>query len=128
LSSVSIHTTCTRDVDDVPGLAILDAEIRRRSPNNLERRGRVQIDNGVPLLVGHLVDYTVPCVARIVDDDVDLAVAEFGGLLDERLDVGVVEDVAADCDGLAAILLDAVDYGFRLLCAVLALILRQHSS
>jgi hypothetical protein len=74
------------------------------------------------------VDDTVPCVASIVDNDVDLAVAELSCLLDKRLDVSVVEDVAADCDRLAAILLDAVDYRLCLLWAVLALILPQHSA
>jgi hypothetical protein len=78
----------------------------------------VQVDNGVPLLIRHLVNDTVPCVARIVDDDVDLAVAKLRSLLDERLDVRIVEDVASNCDGAAAVLLDLVDYGLRLFCAV----------
>jgi hypothetical protein len=56
------------------------------------------------------VNNTVPCVARIVDDDVDLAVTELCRLLDERLDVGIVEDVAADGNCAAAGLFDLVDY------------------
>lgn len=63
------------------------------------------------MLVRHLVDHAVPCISRIVDDDVDLAVSELGGLFDERLDVSVVEDVAADSDGLSAGGFDRVDYG-----------------
>ena len=78
----------------------------------------MQVHDGVPLLVRHLVDHAVPRVARVVDDDVDLAVAEVGGFLDERLDVRVVEYVAGDRDGRAARLLDVVDYGLRFLCAV----------
>jgi hypothetical protein len=50
---------------------------------------------------------------------VDLAVAKLRRLLNERLDVGIVEDVARDGDGAAAVLLDLVDYGLGLLCAVL---------
>jgi hypothetical protein len=119
LPSISIHTRRTRDVDDVPWLAVLDAEVWRRSAHNLERRGSVQVDDGVPLLVRHFVDHAVPCVARVIDDDVDLAVAKLRRLLNERLDVGIVEDVARDSDGAAAVLLDLVDYGLGLLCAVL---------
>lgn len=66
----------------------------------------------------------VPCVSCIVDDDMDLAVSKLRCLLDQSLDVGVVEDVAADGDGLAAILLNVVDYGFSLLCVVLVYVLR----
>lgn len=71
------------------------------------------------------MDDAVPCIARIVDDDVDLAVAEFGCLLNQVFDVGVVEDIAADCDGGTAVLLDGVDYRLRLLCAVLEIYLAQ---
>jgi hypothetical protein len=78
----------------------------------------MQVDNSVPLLVRHLVNDTVPCITRIVDDDVDLAVAKLRSLLDERLDVSIVEDVAGYRDGAAAVLLDLVDYGLCLLCAV----------
>jgi hypothetical protein len=56
------------------------------------------------------VDNTVPCVACIVDDDVDLAVTELCRLLDERLDIGIVEDVAADGNCAATGLFDLVDY------------------
>ena len=118
LTRVPIHARGTRDVDNVSRLAVLYAEVRRRSAHNLERRGCVQVHDGVPLLVRHLVDHAVPRVARVVDDDVDLAVAEVGGFLDERLDVRVVEYVAGDRDGRAARLLDVVDYGLRFLCAV----------
>jgi hypothetical protein len=117
LPRIAIHTRRARDVDNVPRLAVLDAEVRRRLAHNLERRRRVQVDNRVPLLVRHLVDDAVPCVAGIVDDDVDLAVAKVGRFLDERLDVGVVEHIAADCNGAAAVSFDLVDDGLRFLYA-----------
>jgi hypothetical protein len=69
----------------------------------------------MPLLVCHLVDYAVPCISGIVDDDVDLAAAELRGLEDEGLDVGVVEDVAGDRDGATTGLFDGCDYGFGFL-------------
>jgi hypothetical protein len=117
LTRVAVHTRSARDVDDVSRLAVLHAEVWGRSADNLERRCCVQVDDGVPLLVRHLVDHAVPRVAGIVDDDVDLAVAKVGGFLDERFNVGVVEDIAGDRDGRAAGLLDFVDYRLRFLCA-----------
>jgi hypothetical protein len=62
----------------------------------------MEVDNGMPLLVRHLVDDAVPRVPGVVDDDVDLAVAELCGFGNERFDVGVVEHVAGDGDGGAA--------------------------
>ena len=58
------------------------------------------------------VDHAVPGVACVVDDDVDLAVAELCGLLDERLEVFVVEHVAWGGECLAAVLVDGVGDGF----------------
>lgn len=112
-----MQSACAGDVDNVSGLAVLDPKVRRCSAYNLEWRGCVQVDNGVPLLVGHLVDHAIPCVACIVDDDVDLAVAKVGGFLDECLDIGVVKDIACYRDGLAAVGFDRGDYGFGLFCA-----------
>ena len=89
LSRISIQTTGTRDVDDIPGLAVLHTEVGRRSAHNLERRGRVQVDNGVPLLISHLVDDAVPCVARVIDDDVDLAVVELASMTLQLLCGGI---------------------------------------
>jgi hypothetical protein len=56
----------------------------------------------------YFVDHAVPGVACVVDDDVDFAVAEVCGLLDERVEVCVVEHVSWGGDGLAAGLVDAV--------------------
>jgi len=58
--------------------------------------------------ITYLVDHAVPGVACVVDDDVDFAVAEVCGLLDERVDVLVVEHVSGDSEGLATALVDGV--------------------
>lgn len=53
----------------------------------------------------------VPCKPGIVDDNMDLAVAELGCLVDESLDVLVVENVSDDCNGAAGLgAVDGVDY------------------
>lgn len=68
------------------------------------------------------MDDTVPGVASIVDNDVDLAVAKLGGLLDEVVNVVLVEDVASDSDGLAAVPVDPIsDVGAFLYRCVSAL-------
>lgn len=64
------------------------------------------------------MDHAVPGVACVVDDDVDLAVAEVCGLLDERVKVFVVEHVAWGSDCLAAGLVDGIGDGLCLLCKV----------
>lgn len=110
LSRVSMHTRGTRDVDDIPRLAVLDSEVRRSCPDNLERRSSVYVDDCVPLLVRHLVDDAVPCVPGIVNDDVDLAAAELCGFLDEIRNVCIVEDIAGDRDSSAAALVDLICY------------------
>ncbi|MCY1438861.1 hypothetical protein D9M71_550770 [compost metagenome] len=53
-----------------------------------ERRGQVAVDNGVPLLVGHLLDDVVPGVAGVVDDDVDATIVLHGGLDETVSEVG----------------------------------------
>jgi hypothetical protein len=55
-----------------------------------------------------LVDHAVPGVASVVDDDVDLAIAELCGLLDQRLEVFVVEHVAWSGNGLAATFVNSI--------------------
>ena len=94
LSRISVQARCRRDINDIPLLAVLDSEVRCSSANNLKRCGTVESNNSVPLLVRHLVNNAVPCIARIVYDNVDLSIAEFSGLLDEVGNVGVVKDVA----------------------------------
>lgn len=64
----------------------------------------------------HFVDHAVPGVTGVVYDDVDFAVAELCGLLDERLEVFVVEHVAWCGDGLAAALVDGVGDVLCLFC------------
>ena len=68
--------------------------------------------------ITYLVDHAVPSVACVVDDDVDLAVAEVCGLLDERVDVFVVEHVSGDSECLAAALVDGVCDGLCFVCGV----------
>ena len=58
---VAIDPARAADVDDVPGLAVLDAEVGRRGSHELEGRGVVQRDDRVPLLVCHL--YSHLCVS-----------------------------------------------------------------
>jgi hypothetical protein len=64
------------------------------------------------LLVRHLVDDAIPCVAGVVDDNVDLAASELSGLGNKRLDVGVVEHVACDSQGATTRLVDFRSYRF----------------
>lgn len=54
------------------------------------------------------MDNTIPGVTSIVDNDMDLAVAEFGSLLDQVLDVLSVHDIAGYSDSLASRLVDVV--------------------
>jgi hypothetical protein len=74
----------------------------------------VEGNNGIPLLVGCLVEDGIPGESGIVDNDVDLAVAEFGSLLDELWDVGVVEEITWNGNGRAT---GGVDF----LCYILGL-------
>lgn len=71
------------------------------------------------------MDHAVPGVACVVDDNVDLAVAEVCGLLDERVDVLVVEHVSGDSEGLAAALVDGV---CDVLCFGYGVVLAMHTS
>ena len=110
LAGVAVDARGGGDVDDGAGLAVADAEVGGGGADEVEGGGAVEGDDGVPLGVGHLVDDAVPGVARVVDDDVDLAVAEGGRLLDELGDVLLGGDVAGYGDGLAAGGVDAVGY------------------
>jgi hypothetical protein len=69
----------------------------------------------MPLLVCHLVDYAIPCISCIVDDDVHLAAAKLSRLEYKGLNVGIVEYVARDRDGATTGLVDGCDYGFGFL-------------
>ena len=64
------------------------------------------------------MDDAVPGVSCVVDEDVDLAVAEVSGALDKSLDVVGAEDVACYGNCLAAGLVDAVGDIAGLLCDV----------
>ena len=67
-------------------------------------------------LVPYLVDHAVPGVACVVYDDVNLAVAEVCGLLDERVDVLVIKHISGDSEGLAAALVDGVGDALCFVC------------
>jgi hypothetical protein len=82
-----MQPTRTRDIHHTPTLSIPHPKIRRRLSDDLKRRSTMQVENRLPLLIRHLVDDTIPRVSRVVDDDVDFAVAEGGGFLDEGCDV-----------------------------------------
>ncbi|MNT61961.1 hypothetical protein D3C72_1996420 [compost metagenome] len=45
--------------------------MRVGSAQDAERRGQVAVQDGVPLLVAHLLHHVVPGEAGVVDDDVD---------------------------------------------------------
>lgn len=123
------------DVDDGPGLAVLNAEVWCGGTGDLEGRTTVQGKNRVPLLVGclrkvrlvsnlctwpstncgpNLVENTVPGETCIVDNDVDLAIAELGRALDQLVDICVVQQVAGHGQRTSARLVD-------LLCDLLRL-------
>lgn len=51
--------------------------------------------------LSHLVNDAIPCKSGVVDDDVNLAVAELGGFLDQIVDIIAVEDIADDGKGTA---------------------------
>lgn len=108
LPSVAMHARRRRDVDNAPRSSVLHAEVRSRGADEGEGCGAVQGDDGIPLLVRHLVDDAVPSVAGVVDDDVDLSIAKVGGALDESVYIVCLEDVSRDSDGLAAIGLDTL--------------------
>jgi hypothetical protein len=48
------------------------------------------------------VDDTIPGVARVVHDDVDLSIAKFRSLLNQCLEVCVIEHVTRNGDGTTA--------------------------
>jgi hypothetical protein len=64
--------------------------------------------------MAHLVDDTVPCVAGVVDDDVDLTAAKLRRLRDQLVDVLLFQQVTRHSEGLAAGGVDAVCRGARL--------------
>lgn len=59
-----------------------------------------------PLLVLDLLDWIIPCVACIVDDDVYLTIPKFSGLLDKIVNSVVVGDVSANGNGRTTFSID----------------------
>ena len=99
LPRVPARAARAADVDDASGFAVLDAEVGCRGADELEGRGGVEGEDGVPLLVRHLVDHAIPGKAGVVHDDVDFAGSKLGGLLHEVVDVTGAEHVAWDGNG-----------------------------
>lgn len=54
LTRVAVDAGGGGDVDDVAGLAVLDAEVGGGGADELEGGGVVDCQHGVPLFVGHL--------------------------------------------------------------------------
>ena len=61
----------------------------------------------------NLVNHTIPCVSCIIDDDMNLSIAEICSLLYKVTDVLIVEHVSRHCQRLAT---GAVDLVGDLLC------------
>ena len=119
LPRVAVRAGGTGDLDDAARLAVFDAEVGRGFAHEAEGRRVVHVDHGAELLVARLVDHAVPRVAGVVDDDVDLAVAEVGGRFDELGEVGRVGHVAGDGDGAVRVrLVDGFGDLIALFCPV----------
>jgi len=133
---VPVYPARTADVDDIPRLAVLDSEIRRRGSDEFEGSGVVECDDRVPLLVCHLyprqvrrgnssvmeytsiylVDDAVPCEPGIVDDDMDLPISELCRFLHQRVDVRAVEHISRYGNCASARFVDLLGYRFRFIC------------
>lgn len=105
--------TRAADVDNDPWLAVFYSEVGGSFPDEAEGGRVVHIQDRVPLLVCDLVDHTVPRITGVVDDDMNLAVSELGGLLDQHFDVVGIGHVAGDRKGTAgAGVVDGFGRGF----------------
>ena len=84
------------------------AEMLLEGAQDAERRGQVDVEDGVPLLVAHLLDDRVPGVAGVVHHDMAVAEGVDRGLDDAVAEVGL-GDVAVAGHRLAAQLGDLGD-------------------
>src|SRR5262249_37983430 len=84
------------------------AEMLLEGAQDAERRGQVDVEDGVPLLVAHLLDNRVPGVAGVVHNHMAAAEGVDRGLDDAVAEVGL-GDVAVAGHCLAAHLLDLGD-------------------
>lgn len=66
LAGIAMDSRGGGDVDDATWFAVLDTEVGSGGSNELERSCSVQGHDGIPLLVGRLMDDSVPCEARVV--------------------------------------------------------------
>jgi len=74
----------------------------------------VESENGVPLLVCHLVNDTIPSIARVIDDDIDLSIAKVCSLLNKIIDIFRLENISGHSYSLAAILVDIISNSLAL--------------
>lgn len=76
---------CRRRVDH--SAILLFPEMWPSSPGTLIRALDVDINNQIPVLVGHVLEANIPEDARVVDEDIDPAVV-LDGCLDDLVTVG----------------------------------------
>lgn len=98
LSGVAMCTTGGADVDNDSVLAIFDPEVLGRLSYESEGRRVMHRQDGVPLLVRHLVNDAVPGIPSVIDDDVDLAVAELSSFLNQHGEVVEIGHIAGHRD------------------------------
>lgn len=94
LAKVPVSTACRAYVYDGPRLAVAHPEVRRRFSEDPECGGEVHRENGLPLLVRDFVDGSVLGKPRVIDEEMDLALAKLGSALEYSGDVAGVRNVA----------------------------------
>ena len=115
LASVPVRARSAANIDDASGLSILDSEVWRSRPYQPEGSSCVYCKNSVPLLVRHLVDNTIPGIARIVYDVVDLPTPKLHSFLDEDIEISLVCYVARNGDGaIRGVIVDLFSNSVRL--------------
>ena len=66
----------------------------------------MQCENSLPLLVGHLMNDRIPNKPRIIDNNMDFAIAKFGSLRHEFFDVFRIEHVTWYGNGFPTSIVD----------------------
>lgn len=113
---IPVDTTLAADIDDTSRRSISDPEIRRSGLYDVEGCSAMYREHRLPLFRRRLVHHGIPSEARIIDDNINLAVAEVCRLLDEVINGFLVGDVARDRQRLATCGIDAVGYTSGLCC------------
>lgn len=89
----------TRDVDDDSDIVVFDPEIGRCFPNQPEGGSVVNGNYRLPLLVGQLMNNTIPGKPCVVYNDMNFALTKFSGFRDEILKINWIRYIAWDEDG-----------------------------